>query len=108
MYAWRDQLAPAEEDEGLTQNSREATLRKEVSRLKQALADKTLEPDFFIGALREVKARRQRSADAGFYRSLQEWHRGDEEMVCERALATRTCSQRHTVDYGFRPSSCWL
>ena len=29
------------------------------------VADKTLEADFFAGALREVQARRQRSGDAG-------------------------------------------
>ena len=63
LYTWRDQLEPAEEGEGPPPNSREATLRKEVSRLKGALADK--EADFFIGALREVKARPQRSEQAG-------------------------------------------
>ena len=65
LYTWRDQLEPAEAGEGPPPNSREATLRKEVSRLKQALADKTLEADFFIAALREVKARRQQSGDSG-------------------------------------------
>ena len=63
LYTWRDHLEPAEGGEGPPPNSREATLRKEVSRLKGALADK--EADFFIGALREVKARRQRSEQAG-------------------------------------------
>ena len=65
LYTWRDQLEPTEEGEGPPPNSREATLRKEVSRLKRALADKTLEADFFAGALRTVKARRQRSGDSG-------------------------------------------
>ena len=65
LYTWRDQLEPVEEGEGPPANSREATLRKEVSRLKRAVADKTLEADFFAGALREVKARRQRSGDSG-------------------------------------------
>ena len=41
LYRWRDQLEPVDRGEG-THNSREATLRQEVSRLKQALADKTL------------------------------------------------------------------
>jgi hypothetical protein len=63
LYTWRDQLEPAETADGL--NSRETTLRKEVSRLKRALAEKTLEVDFFRGALREVKARRQRSGNSG-------------------------------------------
>ena len=65
LYTWRDQLEPVEEGDGPPPNSREATLRKEVSRLKRALADKTLEADFFGGALREVKARHQRSGDSG-------------------------------------------
>ena len=65
LYVWRDQLEPAEAGEGPPPTSREATLRKEVGRLKRALADKTLEADFFIGALREVKARRQRSGGSG-------------------------------------------
>jgi transposase-like protein len=63
---WRDQLEPAESGEGAAPgNSRETTLRKEVSRLKRALAEKTLEVDFFTGALRKVKARRQRNGNSG-------------------------------------------
>jgi transposase-like protein len=66
LYRWRDQLEPAESGEGPAPgNSRETTLRKEVSRLKRALAEKTLEVDFFTGALRTVKARRQRSGHSG-------------------------------------------
>ena len=60
LYRWRDQFEPAEQSEGpLAQRLGEATLRQEVSRLKQALADKTLELDFFKGALQKVEARRQ-------------------------------------------------
>jgi hypothetical protein len=44
---------------------RERTLRKEVGRLKRVLADKTVEADFFKGALHKVEARRQRSGKAG-------------------------------------------
>jgi transposase-like protein len=66
LYHWRDQLEPAESGEGPPAgNSRETTLRKEVSRLTRALAEKTLEVDFFKGALREAKARRQRSGNSG-------------------------------------------
>ena len=46
-------------------NSREATLRKEVSQLKRVLAEKTLELDFFKGALQKVEARRQQSGGSG-------------------------------------------
>ena len=65
LYRWRDQLAPVDKGEGPAHNSREATLHKEVSRLKQALADKTLELDFFKGALQKVEARRQQSGMSG-------------------------------------------
>ncbi len=66
LYTWRDQLEQAGSVDGLPPgNFRETTLRKEVSRLKRALAEKTLEVDFFTGALREVKARRQRSGNSG-------------------------------------------
>jgi transposase-like protein len=65
LYTWREQLEPRSSGEGAPGTSREVTLRKEVSRLKRALAEKTLEVDFFKGALREVKARRQRRGDSG-------------------------------------------
>ncbi len=47
------------------QNSRESTLRKEISKLKRLLADKTVEVDFFRGALQKVEARRQKSDMSG-------------------------------------------
>src|SRR5918996_5112545 len=66
LYRWRDQLDPVDKGEWPPpQNSREATLRKEVSRLKRVLADKTLELDFFKGALQKVEARRQQSGGSG-------------------------------------------
>ena len=65
LYTWREKLAPLESSEGSPANSREVTLRKEVSRLKRVLAEKVLEVDFFKGALHTVEARRQRSGQAG-------------------------------------------
>jgi transposase-like protein len=66
MYKWRDQFDPVEKDEELPPlNSRESTLRKEVNRLKRVLADKTVEADFFKGALQKVEARRQQSGVSG-------------------------------------------
>jgi transposase-like protein len=65
LYTWRDQLDPVERSEGPPANARESTLRKEVSQLKRLLADKTLEVDFFKGALHTVEARRQRTGKAG-------------------------------------------
>jgi transposase-like protein len=65
LYTWREKLEPLESGEGPPVNSREASLRKEVSRLKRVLAEKVLEVDFFKGALHNVEARRQRSGNAG-------------------------------------------
>jgi transposase len=66
LYRWRDQLDPVDKCKWPpTQNSRESTLRKEVSQLKRVLADKTVELDFFKGALQKVEARRQQSDVSG-------------------------------------------
>jgi transposase len=66
LYKWRDQLDPVDGgDEPASENPREATLRKEVSQLKRVLAEKTLEVDFFKGALQKVEARRQKSGISG-------------------------------------------
>ena len=64
LYTWREKLEP-QESHGPPANSREATLRKEVSQLKRVLAEKVLEVDFFKGALHTVEARRQRNGPAG-------------------------------------------
>ena len=64
LDTWREQLE-LRESHGPPVNSREATLRKEVSHLKRVLAEKVLEVDFFTGALHSVEARRQRSGTAG-------------------------------------------
>jgi len=66
LYRWRDELDPVVKSEWPpAQNSRESTLRKEVSQLKRVLADKTVELDFFKGALQKVEARRQQSDATG-------------------------------------------
>ena len=68
LYLWREELDPesvVSRKPGPPAPSREAALEKEVSRLKRVLADKTLELDFFKGALQKVEARRQQSGDTG-------------------------------------------
>ena len=65
LYGWREKLQPLERDEGPPANSRETTLRKELSRLKRVLAEKVLEVDFFKGALHKVAARRQQTGTSG-------------------------------------------
>ncbi len=64
--SWRDQLDPVDiGDEPSPEKPRESTLRKEVSQLKRLLAEKTVELDFFKGALQKVEARRQKSGISG-------------------------------------------
>lgn len=65
MYTWREQLDPPGGAARAVPETREAKLEKEVNRLKRALAEKTLEIDFFKGALQRIEARRQRSATSG-------------------------------------------
>ena len=66
LYKWRDQFDPFDSGEKLSPgNSRESALRKEINQLKRVLLDKTLELDFFKGALQKVEARRQKSGISG-------------------------------------------
>ena len=65
LYKWRDQLEPVEDGEQAPTGSREGDLRKQINRLKRVVADKTLEADFFKGALQKVEARRQSSGSSG-------------------------------------------
>ena len=58
LYQWRDRL-------GAPEGSAESPLERENRQLKQALADKTLEADFFRGALQKVAARRQGNRPTG-------------------------------------------
>ena len=65
LYRWRDQLDAVKKNEGSAPNPREARLRHEVNQLKRVLAEKTLELDFFKGALQKIEARRQQSDGSG-------------------------------------------
>ena len=68
LYLWREQLEPEsviKRRPGPAAKSREADLEKELTRLKRVLADKTLELDFFKGALQKVTARRRQSKNSG-------------------------------------------
>ena len=64
LYRWKDiQLGrPRKIRE---QVRREKKLEDEIHRLKQSLANRTLEVDFFKGALQRVKARRQPDTATG-------------------------------------------
>jgi transposase-like protein len=63
LYHWRDQLAG--EGDGTTIKSPVRELRREIRDLKRLLAEKTLEADFFQGALQKVEARRRSSSGSG-------------------------------------------
>jgi len=66
LYKWRDQFDPFDSGEKSPPgNSRESTLHKEINQLKRILVDKTLELDFFKGALQKVEARRQLNSGPG-------------------------------------------
>jgi len=66
LYKWRDQFAPFDETaEPATGSSPQATLRRKVHQLRRLLVDKTLEVDFFKGALQKIAARRQKNASVG-------------------------------------------
>ncbi len=62
LYKWR---ARVEAGEGVRTESRERRQRGEVDELKRLLAEKTLEVDFFKGALQKVAARRQNNTGSG-------------------------------------------
>jgi transposase-like protein len=68
LYLWREQLDPESviaRRSGQPAKSREVELEQEVSRLKRVLADKTLELDFFKGALQKIEKRRRQSKSSG-------------------------------------------
>jgi transposase len=64
LYKWRGK---AEDDPGAESkaNSSVRTLRKQVHELKRVLAEKTMEVDFFKGALQKIEARRQSGSGSG-------------------------------------------
>ena len=66
LYQWRDQMTRDKLIQRQTEQEAEETrLERENRQLKAALADKTLEVDFFKGALQKVAARRQGESAAG-------------------------------------------
>jgi transposase-like protein len=67
LYNWRERI-----DEGspTPPRSREFILRKEITKLKQVLANKTMEVDFFRHALQKVGARRRQSSASGARASI--------------------------------------
>ena len=70
LYTWKYQFEgrpePRHANLGVTAEDRkDKQLRDEITKLKSALADKTLENDFFRSALLKVKEGRQQSTETG-------------------------------------------
>jgi transposase-like protein len=64
LYHWQRELEAGDEGAG-SRSSPIRGLRKRVRDLKRVLAEKTLEVDFFKGALQKVEARRQGKGSSG-------------------------------------------
>jgi transposase len=64
LYDWRERAADLS-DQRVPANRKTRQLENENKELKRLLAEKTLETDFFRGALQKVAARRQQSSAHG-------------------------------------------
>jgi|SRR5271166_2861639 len=81
LYSWKYQFEgrpePRHADLGITAEDRkEKQLRDEITKLKSALADKTLENDFFRSALLRIKEGRQANTATGATASTASSSRG--------------------------------
>jgi transposase-like protein len=86
LYTWRYQLEgrpePRHANLGIAAEDRkEKQLREEIAKLKAALADKTLEIDFFRSALLKVKERHQPSIELGASASTKASSRGSKSKA---------------------------
>ena len=63
LYDWRKRAADLSDRRSA--NGQRSKQEKENKELKRLLAEKTLEVDFFRGALQKVEARRQKSGETG-------------------------------------------
>lgn len=87
LYTWRYQFEgrpePRHTNLGIAAEDRkEKQHRDEIAKLKAALADKTLENDFFRNALLKVKEGRQRSTETGASASTTSSGRGRKSKAC--------------------------
>jgi transposase-like protein len=60
LYKWKRQ-----EEAGEAGGIPVRNLQKKIQELERVLAEKTVEADFFKGALQKIEARRQRSTNSG-------------------------------------------
>jgi hypothetical protein len=87
LYTWKYQLEGRPEPrhanlETTAEERKEKQLREENTRLKAALADKTLELDFFRSALRRIQETRQPSTGNGASASTKPSARGRKSKAC--------------------------
>jgi transposase-like protein len=81
LYTWKYQFEgrpePRHANLGIAAEDRkEKQLRNEITKLKSALADRTLEIDFFRSALLKIKEGRRQSTEAGATASTPSSSRG--------------------------------
>ena len=66
LYKWHAKLEAIEPGENASRPSTHtASYRKEIQQVKRLLAEKTLEVDFFKGALQKIEGRRQKRDETG-------------------------------------------
>jgi transposase len=68
LYGWRERLDPDSRPKVrkfTPKDEEKFTLQQQLQQAKQLLAEKTLEVDFFKGALQKIEARSQQSSNAG-------------------------------------------
>ena len=87
LYTWKYQFQgrpePRNANLGTTAEERkDKPLHDEITKLKSALADKTLENDFFKSALRRIKEGRQPSIATGASASTARSGRGRKSKAC--------------------------
>jgi transposase-like protein len=64
LYKWRERMKEGEGGEGAATESGQRR-GQQIDELKRLLAEKTLEVDFFKGALQKIAARRQNNTESG-------------------------------------------
>ena len=71
LYHWQNKVEPVHKDDPSIPeaerqaNARELDLKQQLERFKRLAAEKTLEADFFKGALHKIAARRQSKGKSG-------------------------------------------
>jgi hypothetical protein len=86
LYTWKYQLEGRPEPryanlEITAEERKEKQLQGEITKLKSALAEKTLEADFFERALLKIKEGRQKLSEAGAFASTQRSARGSQNKA---------------------------